>query len=168
MARQTLKIYLASNKLPEFNDTDLSENIRSECGAFVSLYKNHELRGCIGRFVTNEPLWNIVQQMAIASATMDTRFSKVSLNELKDIKIEISVLTPLKKIELIEEIEMGKHGIYIVKGNRTGTFLPQVATDTGWSREAFLSHCARDKAGIGWNGWKDAEIFIYEAIVFSE
>jgi AmmeMemoRadiSam system protein B/AmmeMemoRadiSam system protein A len=168
IARKTLEKYISSNELPEFNTADLSENIRSECGAFVSLYKNHELIGCIGRFVANEPLWNIVQQMVVASATMDSRFSRVTLNELKDIKIEISVLTPLKKIESIEEIELGKHGIYIVKGNRTGTFLPQVAIETGWSSEAFLGHCARDKAGIGWDGWKDAEIFTYEAIVFSE
>jgi hypothetical protein len=88
--------------------------------------------------------------------------------ELKNIEIEISVLTPLKKISSIDEIEMGKHGIWIKKGYRSGTFLPQVATETGWSKEEFLGHCARDKAGIGWEGWKDAELFTYEANVFNE
>jgi len=87
---------------------------------------------------------------------------------LKDIDIEISVLTPLKKIQSINEITMGKHGIYIKKGYRTGTFLPQVANETHWTLEEFLGHCARDKAGIGWDGWKEAELYTYEAIIFGE
>ena len=74
----------------------------------------------------------------------------------------------MKRIESIDEIELGKHGIYIKKGYRGGTFLPQVATETGWNKEEFLGHCAQDKAGIGWEGWKTAEIYIYEALVFSE
>ena len=65
-------------------------------------------------------------------------------------------------------MELGKHGIYIKKDYRAGTFLPQVATQTGWSKEEFLGHCARDKAHIGWDGWKDADVFIYEALVFGE
>ena len=106
--------------------------------------------------------------MAIAAATQDSRFSPVMEYELQDIEIEISVLTPMKKIESVEEIKLGKHGIYIKQGYRTGTFLPQVATETGWTLEEFLGHCAQDKAGIGWDGWKEAEIFVYEAKVFSE
>ena len=78
------------------------------------------------------------------------------------------VLTPLKKIESIDEIVMGKHGIYIKKGVSSGTFLPQVAQQTGWTKDEFLGHCAKDKARIGWEGWKEAEIFTYEAYVFSE
>jgi AMMECR1 domain-containing protein len=87
---------------------------------------------------------------------------------MKDIEIEISVLTPMKKIHSINEIVIGKHGIYIVKGQNSGTLLPQVPEKYGWTREEFLGYCARDKAGIGWNGWKDADIYIYEAIIFSE
>jgi AMMECR1 domain-containing protein len=74
----------------------------------------------------------------------------------------------MKKIQSIDEITLGKHGIYIVKNGRSGTFLPQVADESGWTKEEFLGHCARDKARIGWDGWKDADIYIYEAIVFSE
>lgn len=74
----------------------------------------------------------------------------------------------MKKIKSIDEIELGKHGIYIKKGNRSGTFLPQVANETHWTKEEFLGHCAQDKAFIGWNGWKDADIYIYEALVFGE
>jgi hypothetical protein len=87
---------------------------------------------------------------------------------LQQIEIEISILTPLKKINSIEQIQLGKHGIYIKKGISSGTFLPQVALETNWTKEEFLGHCARDKAGIGWDGWKTAEIYTYEAIVMSE
>jgi AMMECR1 domain-containing protein len=78
------------------------------------------------------------------------------------------VLTPLKRIKSPDEFNLGKQGIYIKKGNQTGTFLPQVAAQTGWSKDEFLGHCAQDKAGIGWNGWKSAELYTYEAVVFSE
>jgi hypothetical protein len=106
--------------------------------------------------------------MAIAAATQDPRFSPVTPGELRSLEFEISVLTPMRKVRSIDEIELGKHGIYIRKGSRGGTFLPQVATETGWTKEEFLGHCAQDKAGIGWNGWKDADVFVYEAIVFGE
>jgi hypothetical protein len=87
---------------------------------------------------------------------------------VKDLKIEISVLTPMRKIDSIDEFQLGKHGIYIRKGGRSGTFLPQVAQETGWTKEEFLGHCAQDKAGIGWDGWKDADLYVYEALVFGE
>jgi len=106
--------------------------------------------------------------MAVASATQDYRFTPVQANEIEGLEIEISVLSPMKRITDIDEIILGRHGIYIKKGNAAGTFLPQVASETGWTKEEFLGHCARDKAGIGWDGWKDAEIYTYEAIVFSE
>jgi AmmeMemoRadiSam system protein A len=106
--------------------------------------------------------------MAIASSTEDPRFSPVESSEIPELEIEISVLTPMRRISAIDEIELGKHGIYMRKGYRSGTFLPQVATETGWTKEEFLGHCAQDKAGIGWNGWKDAELFVYEALVFGE
>jgi len=144
----------------------LDKELGAHAGAFVSLYNHGELRGCIGQFIGNKPLWRTVREMTDASATRDARFYPVRKGEFNDIKIEISVLTPLKKINDISEIELGKHGIYIKKGYYSGTFLPQVATKTGWTLEEFLGHCARDKAHIGWDGWKDAEIYTYEAIVF--
>ncbi len=108
--------------------------------------------------------------MAIASATHDTRFDAVTSDELELLDIEISVLTPMQKIENVKNIRLGTDGIYIKKGSRSGTFLPQVASETGWNLEEFLGHCARDKAGIGWNGWqdKDTEIYIYQAVLFGE
>jgi len=126
------------------------------------------LRGCVGSFSQNTPLYKVIEEMAIASAIHDTRFNPVTKSEFEKIKIEISVLTPLKKISSIKEIILGKHGIYIKKGYNSGTFLPQVATETGWTVEDFVGRCSQDKAGIGWDGWKNAELYTYEAIVFNE
>lgn len=168
IARTTIEKYTISKAIIKLNPADFSHTLKSNCGAFVTINKNHRLRGCIGRFDASEPLYLIVQQMAMAAATQDSRFTPVTPEELKDLEVEISVLSPLRKINSIDEIVMGKHGIYIVKDNRTGTFLPQVANETGWSKEEFLGHCSRDKAGLGWDGWKSADIYIYEAIVFSE
>ena len=167
-ARKSIDFHLRTGRLPVLQESILSPALLIHTGAFVSLYKHGKLRGCIGRFNPDETLYKVVQEMAIASAIRDTRFSPVHAEELPDLRIEISVLTPLKRIDSENEIELGKHGIYIVKGGNSGTFLPQVATGTGWTLEEFLGHCARDKTGIGWNGWKDAELFTYEAIICRE
>jgi AmmeMemoRadiSam system protein B/AmmeMemoRadiSam system protein A len=168
IARRTIDMYLNENKIPEIDADKLTSNIKTKCGAFVTLHKQGLLRGCIGHFEADEPLYKTVQQMAVAASTQDYRFTPVKPNEVKELGLEISVLTPMRKINSIDEIELGKHGIYIKKGSRGGTFLPQVATETGWTKDEFLGYCAQDKAGIGWDGWKDADIFIYEALVFSE
>jgi len=170
LARNSIKKYLGEKHSPDLYSKSLSPALDAKAGAFVTLKKNGELRGCIGNFEAQNSLYETVRQMAIASATQDYRFSTVTLNELDSIDIEISVLTPMQKISDVNAIRLGIDGIYIKKGTRSGTFLPQVATDTGWSLEEFLGYCSRDKAGIGWDGWKaeDAEIFIYQAIVFGE
>jgi AmmeMemoRadiSam system protein B/AmmeMemoRadiSam system protein A len=168
IARRTIDMYVNENNIPEIDAGKLTSNIKTKCGAFVTLHKEGILRGCIGHFEADEPLYKTVQQMAVAASTQDYRFTPVKPNEVKELELEISVLTPMKKINSIDEIELGKHGIYIKKGSRGGTFLPQVATETGWAKEEFLGYCAQDKAGIGWDGWKDADIFVYEALVFSE
>jgi AmmeMemoRadiSam system protein B/AmmeMemoRadiSam system protein A len=168
LAYETITEYIRKGTTPEIDSTDLSDTLKTPGSAFVSLYKNHILRGCIGRFDDTLPLWKVVQSMAVAAATQDHRFSKVQPNELSQLKIEISMLTPLKRIQSADEFIMGKHGIYMKKGDSTGTFLPQVATHTGWSKEEFLGHCAHDKAHIGRKGWKTAELFTYEALVFGD
>ncbi len=168
LARKTLEQYLGGKGFPEVNKQDYSGKLAMHAGAFVSLKKRGELRGCIGSFHGDIPLYEVVGKMAVASATQDSRFSPVTLKELSTLEIEISVLSPMKKIQSTNEIIPGKHGIYIKKGYASGTFLPQVATETGWNTTEFLGHCSRDKAGIGWDGWKDAEIYTYEAAVFGE
>ena len=168
IVRRTITRYINDGKIDEIDKSKLSANLLVEAGAFVTLKKEGQLRGCIGSFNPEKPLCEVVQSMAISSATQDYRFTPVVSNEISDLEIEISVLTPLKRIKSIDEIVLGKHGIYIKKGARSGTFLPQVANATGWTLDDFLGHCAQDKAGIGWYGWKDAEIYTYEAIVFEE
>jgi AmmeMemoRadiSam system protein B/AmmeMemoRadiSam system protein A len=168
LARNTIEKYIRQRQIPEIDTSGFTANLLQNVGAFVTLNEDGRLRGCIGRFDPNEPLYKVVRDMAISASTKDYRFTPVTPPELEKIEIEISVLTPLKKIKSIDEIVLGKHGIYIRKGFQSGTFLPQVADKTGWTVEEFLGYCARDKANLGWDGWKDAEIFTYEAIIFSE
>ncbi len=144
----------------------LTSHLSEKCGAFVSLHKHGRLRGCIGHFGEDVPLHEIVAEMARAAAFEDPRFMPLTADELADIDIEISVLTPMRRIQSLDEFELHRHGIYIRRGYRSGTYLPQVADEVNWTKEEFVSHCAQDKAGIGWDGWRDAELYVYEAIVF--
>ncbi len=169
-ARSCIEQYLRTGQTSAFPADRLTEGIRSKAGAFVTLRMNRELRGCIGHFEPDYSLIEIVRKMAIAAATEDSRFAPLQLADLKNVEIEISVLTPLKRIESVDEILLGTDGIYMKKGQRSGTFLPQVATEMNWSVEEFLGYCARNKVGIGWEGWKDkeTELFIYQAIIIQE
>lgn len=169
IARVTISEYLETGKIKDAGSSSgITKKLLEPAGAFVTLTRDKKLRGCIGQFNSDKALYRTVQEMAVSAATRDYRFPQVKSKELDDIHIEISVLSPLKPIESIDEIVLGKHGIYIVKDYKSGTYLPQVATQTSWSVEEFVSHCSRDKVGIGWDGWKDAEIYVYEACVFSE
>jgi AmmeMemoRadiSam system protein B/AmmeMemoRadiSam system protein A len=168
LARQAVERSVAGPAGSGLLPASLPPALSSPCGAFVTLYKNHELRGCIGRFDPGGPLYRVVQEMGAAAATQDYRFPQVAPSELHELQIEVSVLTPLRRIRSLDEFQLGRHGLYLKKDGRSGTFLPQVAGETGWTKEEFFGHCARDKAGIGWDGWKDAELFVYEAVVFSE
>jgi AmmeMemoRadiSam system protein A len=145
----------------------IPESLASPGGVFVSLYAEDKLRGCIGTFSSQQPLYLGVQQMAEAAATTDSRFPPLEKAELEGIRIEISVLTPRVRISGPGEIEIGRHGIYMEKGFRKGTLLPQVAVNQGWDTEQFLGNCAMHKAGIGYDGWKDADLYTYEALIFN-
>ena len=166
VALQSIKDSLDGKRLtkPALN-AQLSA-LNSKCGAFVSLHKQGRLRGCIGHFGEDYPLCEMVARMARAAAFEDPRFTPVRREELDDIDIEISVLTPMRRIQSLDEFELHRHGIYIRKGYRSGTFLPQVADEVNWTKEEFVGHCSQDKAGLGWDGWRDAELYVYEAIVF--
>jgi len=168
IARKTIEDNCNHRKKGNLEGENYSSTLKTRCGAFVTLHEKGALRGCIGRLIGNLPLYRMVQEMALSAAVNDYRFVPVETQELTDIDIEISVLSPLKRIDDIKEIELGKHGIYIEKGQRSGVFLPQVATETGWDIEAFLGHCSRDKAGLDWDGWKTAKIYIFTATVFKE
>ena len=170
--RRTLK-EIAYNSIKDSLDgkrisclSSLTSHLSSKCGAFVSLHKQGRLRGCIGHFGEDVPLHEIVAEMARAAAFEDPRFQPLTRDELDDLDIEISVLTPMRRIQSLDEFELHRHGIYIKKGYRSGTFLPQVADEVNWTKEEFVGHCSQDKAGLGWDGWRDAELYVYEAIVF--
>ena len=168
IARQTIQTYVSTGKKPDFNITD--QTLNEESGAFVTIYKKGQLRGCIGNIIGYQPLWETVRDMAIESSTGDPRFSAVTEKELGDIDIEISVLSKPKRIKSIDEIILGKHGVIVRRGSNSGVFLPQVATETGWSKEEFLSYLCSHKADLSADAWKskDTEIHIFSAQVFGE
>jgi len=168
VAREAITNYLKTGHIPEIELPDLSPALLKHAGAFVTLHKQGKLRGCIGRFNPDSPIYKVVQEMAVSSAVRDHRFSPLSLEEIPEISIEISILSPLTRIRSASEIVLGKHGIYMIKGANSGTYLPQVAGKTGWTLDEFLGNCARDKARIGWDGWKNAELYTYEAVVFGK
>ncbi|HYA39841.1 MAG TPA: AmmeMemoRadiSam system protein B [Syntrophobacteraceae bacterium] len=145
----------------------VSQKLKEPRGAFVTLYKRGELRGCIGQIVARMPLADAVEAMAQEAAFGDPRFPPLRSDELGDIKIEISVLTPLQKVASTDDIEIGKHGIVIARNGSMGLLLPQVATEYNWDRTEFLEHCCL-KAGLSRNMWKDkeTEIYTFSADVF--
>jgi len=142
--------------------------MREEKGAFVTLHKEGRLRGCIGNIEGRRPLFEAIAELALESAFADPRFPALGREEFPDIDIEISVLTKLIRIESIEQIEVGKHGLYIRKGLHSGLLLPQVATEYGWDRNTFVEQTCW-KAGLPEDAWKeDAEIYIFGGEVFGE
>ena len=138
-------------------------------GCFVTIKQDGQLRGCIGNFQSELPLFKEVAQMAQSSATKDPRFYPMKESDLENFSLEISVLSPLHKIEDFEEIEVGKHGIYIEKSFHRGVLLPQVAIEHGWDRETFLKQTCI-KAGLPTNAWEadDSEIYIFSAQIIKE
>ena len=151
--------------LPNVTEERLKEN----CGAFVTLKENGELRGCIGYIQAVKPLFETVKDVAKSAAVNDYRFNPVTQEELGNLEYEISVLTPLKRIKDINEIEVGKHGLVMKRGFDSGLLLPQVAAEYNWDRETFLKETCR-KAGLPQDAWKDkaTEIYIFSAEVFGE
>lgn len=144
--------------------------LNAHCGCFVTLKNRGRLRGCIGRFTSDEPLIGLVAEMSRASATQDPRFMNdpITPGELADLDVEISVLSPLKKTDDPLSLRLGVDGIYIRRGCSSGCFLPQVATETGWSKEQFLSYCCSHKAGLAADAWKDpkTEVLLFTADAF--
>ena len=168
IARETIEARLNNRKKPGFNITD--PMLKEKRGAFVTLHKHGNLRGCIGYIMPVEELYNAVSKLVIQSATEDPRFPPVTAAELDNIEIEISVLTVPERISDVDEIELGKHGVIVKSGFRQGVFLPQVATETGWTKEEFLSRLCSGKAGLSPDAWKDkkTEIYTFSAQVFEE
>lgn len=169
IARQTIDEYVKTGKTPDVKETDA--RLFEEEGAFVTIHKRSYLRGCIGNIIGRKPLYLTVRDMAISAASQDPRFPPVEPGELGDIDIEISVLSKPWAIKDVGAIELGTHGVIVSQGPwHQGVFLPQVATDTGWSKEEFLSQLCSQKAHLPPDAWQDpkTKIEIFTADVFSE
>jgi uncharacterized protein len=166
IARETIVAHVSGQTIPVVAKPSKGLNLKSGC--FVTIKQKGELRGCIGNFVSDKPLYRLVQEMAMAAATQDPRFYPMKPADLDEFEVDISVLSPLKKISEATDIVVGTHGIYIIKNHCRGVLLPQVATEYGWDRDSFLRHTCI-KAGLPDEAWKkDCEIYIFSAQVFGE
>ncbi len=166
VARKTIVAQAGGDKRPAFASDN--PKLNCNCGAFVTLKKkNGALRGCIGYVEAQKPLLQCVADMAVACSFRDPRFSPVTTDELADLDMEISVLTPLEEIQEAEDIRVGVHGLMIKKGSASGLLLPQVASEQGWERERFVEETCR-KAGLEAGAWKEPEarLFVFSAQVF--
>ena len=168
IARGSITSYVRDGKAGSFTEKDPVLN--EPMGAFVTLHEKGELRGCIGNMVGQGPLYKTVADMAIQSATGDPRFPVLSPAEIDKVDIEISVLSPMKKVSGPEEIKVPGHGVMVRRGFRSGVYLPQVATETGWNKEEFLTSLCAHKAGLAPDAWKDpaTDIYVFTAEVFGE
>jgi AmmeMemoRadiSam system protein A len=168
VARDAVKAVINGGSIPEPESDDPEMN--AHCGCFVTLKNHGRLRGCIGQFTSDKPLIELVVEMAKASATGDPRFfaNPITPREQNELDVEISVLSPLKRTDDPLSLRLGVDGIYIKKGYASGCFLPQVAEETGWSKEEFLSYCCAHKAGLPSDAWrdKDTEVHFFTAEVF--
>lgn len=170
IARLSIETEILRAEPHDFNMSD--EKIKEKRGVFVTLRKNGRLRGCIGHIFPRLPLWEATAEVAVASATSDPRFISVSKDELDEISIEISALSPLRRVKRLDEIDgikVGLHGLYIKRGNKAGVLLPQVAVDHNWDTKTFLEQTCL-KARLSINDWQkpDTEIYIFSADIFRE
>jgi AmmeMemoRadiSam system protein A len=164
-ARDTIAAHLSGSAPPVPVELD---DPQQHSGAFVTLHVNRELRGCIGQPGSARPLDEVVGDCAVAAATEDPRFPPLTAGELPHVEIEISVLTPIRRVDDLREIEVGRDGLIAQDGFRRGLLLPQVAAERGWDRDTFLSHTCL-KAGLRPDAWrKGASISRFQAEVFSE
>ena len=167
LARASIRAHLTGEPMPSL--AGVSPLLGERRGVFVSLHRQGRLRGCIGYLEAIKPLGQSVVEMAAAAAFHDPRFRPLGLEELADLDVEISVLTPMQRLERVEDIEVGKHGLYIEKGPHRGLLLPQVAVEYRWDRTMFLEQTCT-KAGLPPQAWKDPDTLIYTftADIFSD
>jgi len=169
IARNTIEEYVRTGKKLDTQKTD--ERLSLQEGAFVTIHKKGRLRGCIGNIIGRKPLYLTVRDVAISAAAEDPRFPPVTVEELDDIDVEVSVLSQPRTITDVDEIQLGVHGVIVSQGpSHNGVFLPQVADETQWTKEEFLSQLCSQKAGLPADAWKDpkTKIEIFTADVFSE
>jgi hypothetical protein len=165
-ARRAIEEYVKTGRQCEVSETD--PVLRRPGAAFVTLRKSGALRGCIGSLEPTKALAEDVRDRAIMAAVADPRFSPVRGDELSELEVEVSVLSPLVRVASADEMDISKHGVMVVSGVRRGVFLPQVAQETGWTREVLLTHLCQEKAGLPGDAWKTgAELYIFTVHAFS-
>jgi AmmeMemoRadiSam system protein A len=168
IARQSIADVL-DGRSPDWKASDFDDTLRQPAGAFVTLTRDGDLRGCIGSIQAVEPLYKAVASSAISAAFRDPRFPPLSPGELDHLELEISVMGPIERVANIEDIVVGRDGLIISRGPYAGLLLPQVATDYGWDRQTFLEQTCR-KAGLPPDAWRaqDCRIEKFSALVFGE
>jgi len=160
LARKAIVEYVANGKTLE---TEIKNpKFLTDGAVFVTIKERGSLRGCIGHIQAVMPLYQSIIKNAVAACSSDPRFPPMKSEELKDMDIEISILSPFVPLKDVKDIQVGKHGLYIMKGMQSGLLLPQVATEFGWDRDAFLEHLCM-KAGLPKDAWKDAELYTFTA-----
>jgi AmmeMemoRadiSam system protein A len=165
IARRALEARVRRERDPAL---DAGGALDARCGAFVTIHRHHELRGCLGRLDTDWAVSRVVAHLGRAVADSDSRFAPVTPDELVALTIEISALTPEREVRSVADIEIGRHGLIVERGPHRGLLLPQVATEHGWDVEAFLEHTCL-KARLPVDAWKDdVRILIFEAEIFGE
>jgi len=165
LAREAITAHVNRQPAPA---ADLAGVFARPGGAFVTIHRHGDLRGCIGHIEANEPLGHVIARCAVAACSTDPRFPSVTAPELVDLDLELSLLGPLEPIAGAEAVEIGTHGLVVEQGWRRGLLLPQVATEWKWDRETFLAHTCH-KAGLAMDAWKKgAKIWRFEAEVFGE
>lgn len=166
LAREAITVAVGTGKSPVPSVS--AEHLTGQQGCFVTIKRDGALRGCIGNFSSDKPLYLLVQEMAVSAATRDPRFYPMKGEDLNAFDLEISVLSPLFKVASPEDVEVGTHGLYLEKNFARGVLLPQVAVEHGWNRETFLDQTAL-KAGLKKDDWKEgADIYVFTAQVFGE
>jgi len=167
LARETIAAHVAGGQVP--SPPDDAPIFAEERAVFVTLHERGMLRGCIGSLEAREPLGEAIISSAISAATRDPRFQPVTAEEIDDLHIEISVLSPMRLVDSAEEIVVGTHGVLVRQGVRSGVFLPQVAPEQGWDREEMLRHLCAEKAGLAADAWRHgAKLYVFTAQVFAE
>ncbi|RMH70514.1 MAG: AmmeMemoRadiSam system protein A [Gemmatimonadetes bacterium] len=166
LAHGAIANHLTGEPLPV---VDVTERLTLPLGAFVTLHHHGDLRGCIGFMSTNKPLYQTIPELAVSAASRDFRFPPVTVEELPQLDVEISILTPLEPIEAIEEIIIGKHGLCIEFRGRRGVLLPQVAPRYHWTAQEFVEAVCH-KAGLPADAWQeaDATLSIFSAYIFGD
>ena len=168
LARKTIENILKGKDKPD--PGDLKAKFSETRAVFVTLTLAGELRGCIGQIIAREELWKAVQSMSVSAAFHDPRFSALTLPELEEVIIEISILTPMKKVDSYEDIVLKRDGVMVRKGFNSGVYLPQVAEETDWDIDTFLGSLCAHKAGLNWTDYKadDVDVFTFQVEKFKE